>query len=210
MTFRVAEMQNCAYTVDDYESIQNRSAWKWIHKSRPTPLTGIKLLHLATRPSLESRYGELIYKIPYDVIIKNYLLARRDYSKEKDKIKSVEYRVACSQIHRLEINHMVIVCCKGDEELENFPILCLENQTRHFTPSEDTTTMGTSHSAKMLQYLYTDNRYENLTLSLYLPNDCLLSLSQDECGQDRVYHNPEWCHKKFKTPFFKGHCPSEQ
>ena len=77
--FRVAEMQNSCYMVDDCAKIQNRSDWKWIHKSETTPLTGIKLLHLVTQPFsvsgyddlLVSRYGDLMCKIPYNVVIEN-------------------------------------------------------------------------------------------------------------------------------------------
>ena len=103
---------------------------------------------------------------------------------------------------------MIIVCCKGDKELEKFPVLGQENQTKHYTPSEEITTMGIHYSAKMLQYTYANKRHENLTLSLYLPDDCQLSLSQEEYVQKNISHDPEWCHEKSKTPYFGGQCPS--
>jgi len=85
---------------------------------------GIKLFHLATQPFSVSecddlpvsRYVDLVCKIPYNVIIEKYLQARKNYGE-------VQYRAAYSQIHQQEINHMIIVCCKGDKELEKFPVL---------------------------------------------------------------------------------------
>jgi len=57
----------------------------------------------------------------------------------------------------------------------------MRNQTQHFKPSEkETTSMGIHYSAKILQYTYADKCHENLILSLYLPDDCQLSLSQEE------------------------------
>ena len=211
LAYRIAEMQHSSYMVDDYDNIQDSSVWKWIHKDRATPLAGIKLLHFATKSFSFSRYGDRVCKIPYDVITTRYLQARKHFSKEKDKIKAVAYRVACTQIHQKEINHMVIICCDGDDDkLKEFPILGPTFRTKHFTPKEELTLMGTRYSANMLQHSYSDQRYENLTLSLYLPDDCQLSLSQDDYTLKEVYHNTEWCHTKFKTPFFKGRCPSEK
>ena len=208
LVYRIAERDYSSFMVDDCDNIQNDSVWKWIYQGRVTPLTGIKLLHFATKSSLFSRYGDRECKVPFDVIIKIYLQARRHFSKEKDKINSVVYRVACTQIHQKEINHMVIISCDGDDDtLGELPILGPTFQTKHFTPKEESTLRGTRYSAKMLQHSYRDQRYENLTLSMYLPDDCQLSLSQEDYTLKEVHHNREWCHAIFKTPYLKGQCP---
>ena len=135
-----------SYMVDDYDNIEDISVWKWIYKDRATPLTGVKLLHFATRPFSFNRYGDRVCKIPYDVIITRYLQARKRFSKEKDKINSVAYRVACTQIHQKEINHMVVICCDGDDDkLRELPILGPTFRTKHFTPKEEPTLMGTRY-----------------------------------------------------------------
>ena len=210
IVFRIAEMQHSCYMVNDYRRIQDRLHWTWIHKSKYTPLTGIKLLHLSTRPFQFSRYGDVVCTIPYNVVITNYLQARKHFSEERDEIKSVVYRVACTQIHTQEINHMIIVCCDGDEELKEFSILGPDNVTQYFTPKAENTPKGINYSAKMLQYLYGDQRHEELTLSLYLPQQCQLSLSQRDYMLERVQHDSNWCHSKSKAPFFKGLCPSRR
>ena len=208
LVYRIAQRKYSSFMVDDLDNIQDDSVWKCIYQGRATPLTGIKLLHFATKSSPFSRYGDHECKIPFDVIIKRYLQARGDSSKEKDKINSVVYRVACTQIHQKEINHMVIISCDGDDDtLGELPILGPTFQTKHFTPKEESTLRGTRYSAKMLQHLYRDQRYENLTLSLYLPDDCQLSLPQEDYILGEVHHNTERCHAIFKTPYFKGRCP---
>ena len=208
IVFRITEMQHSCYMIDDYRRIQDRSHWTWIHKSKYTPLTGIKLLHFSTqRPFPFSRYGDRVCTIPYNVVITNYLQARKHYSKDKDNIKSVVYRVACTQIHKQEINHMIIICCDSDEELRKLPILGKDNTTRHFTPEVEDTSKGMNYSAKMLQYLYRDQRHEELTLSLYLPQECQLSLLLTDDMLETVQHDPNWCHNKSKAPFFTGSCP---
>ena len=205
IVFRIAEMQHSCYMVDDYRKIQDRSHWTWIHNSKHTPLTGIKLLHLSTkRPCQSSRYGDVVCTIPYNEVITNYLQTRKHFSKEKDK---VAYRVACTQIHTQEINHMIIICCDGDEELKDFPILGPDNITQHFTPEVENTPKGINYSAKILQYSYRDKRHEELTISLYLPQECQLSLSQ---RPEKVEHDSNWCHNKSKAPFFTGLCPSRR
>ena len=146
IAFRITEMQHSCYMIDDYTRIQDQSHWTWIHKSKYTPLTGIKLLHFSTRrPFPFSRYGDLVCTIPYNVVITNYLQARKHFSKDKDNIKSVVYRVACTQIHTQEINHMIIICCDSDEELKGLPILGLDNTTRHFTPEAENTLAGINY-----------------------------------------------------------------
>ena len=50
------------------------------------------------------------------------------------------YRVACTQIHQKEINHMVIISCDGDHDtLGELPILGPTFPTKHFTPKEEST-----------------------------------------------------------------------
>ena len=209
LVYRIAKKQYSSYMVDDCDNIQDSSIWKRIRPGDATPLTGIKLLHFATRSSQFSRYGDRECKISYDIIITRYLQARRHFSKEKHKINSVVYRVACTQIHQKEINHMVTICCDGDDDtLGELPILGPTFRTKHFTPKEESTPRGTRYSANMLQHLYRDQRYENLTLSLYLPDDCQLSLLQEDYILNEVHHKTEWCHTIFKTPNFKGPgCP---
>ena len=204
LVYRDAERKYSSFMVDDCDNIQDESVWKLIEKDRSvTPLTGIKLLHFATRSSPFSRYGDRECKIPFDVIINGYLQARGH--------SSVVYRVACTQIHQKEINHMVIISCDGDDDtLGELPILGPKFPTKHFTPKEESTPRGTRYSAKRLQHLYRKQhphrgqRYENLTLSLYLPDDCQLSLPQEDYTLRKVHHNREWCHKIFKTKNFEG------
>ena len=222
LVYRIAKKQYSSYMVDDCDNIQDSSIWKRIHPGNATPLTGIKLLHFATRRSYwfsrygdrvckipYSRYGDCECKVPYDIIITRYLQARRQFSKKKHKVNSVVYRVGCTQIYQKEINHMVIICCDGDDgTLGELPILGPTFQTKHFTPKDKSTPRGTRYSANMLQYLYRDHRHEKVTLSLYLPDDCQLSLSKKDYILNKVHHKTEWCHTIFKTPNFKGPgCP---
>ena len=187
LDYCIAEREYSSYMVNDCDNIEDMSIWKRIGPGNATPLTGIKLLHFATR---SSQYGDREYKIPFDVIITRYLQTRRHSSKEKDKINSVVYRVACTQIHQKEIKHMVIICCDGDDDtLGDLPILGPTFRTKHFTPKEESTPRGTRYSAKMLQHTYRDQLYENLTLSLYLPDDCQLQLSKEDYTLKEVHKN---------------------
>ena len=171
-----------------------------------TPLSGIKLCHFGTRPPIKySRYGDCMFKIPYDVMIKRYLQARL---KGKDGYTSVVYRVACTQVYYREINRIIMVGCDDDNELDMFPVAIdgLKSQTKYFKiiPTE------AGSIVKMLRYHYENGRHENLTLSFYLPDNCLLSLSQEDYTKLRVQHNPEWCHEMFKGFDLKGQCPSNK
>ena len=187
LDYCIAEREYSSYMVNDCDNIEDMSNWKRIGPGNATPLTGIKLLHFATR---SSQYGDREYKIPFDVIITRYLQTRRHFSKEKDKINSVVYRVACTQIRQKEINHMVIINCDGDHDiLKDLPILGPTFRTKHFTPKEESTPRGTRYSAKMLQHTYRDQLYENLTLSLYLPDDCQLQLSKEDYTLKEVHKN---------------------
>ena len=207
--------------MSDYHNIHDQSSRQLIDAhSTITPLTGIKLCHFGTKPSLipshlakdhlVSRYGYVMYKIPYDVIIKRYLQARQKYSKGKDECMSITYRVAYTQIYQKEINHMMMIGCDSDKELDAFPaIVESENLTQYCTPTKKITLNDTSYSAVMSQYLYKKKRHEDLTLSFYLPDDCQVSLSREDYTESVVEHDPEWCHVIFKSPYFSGQCPSE-
>ena len=220
IVYRTAAEKYSSY-ISNYHNIHDQSSWQLLDaRSTITPLTDIKLCHFGTKPPLipsrlakdhlVSRYGDVMYKIPFDVIIKKYLQAREKYNKEKDKCMSITYRVACTQIYQKEINHMMMIGCASDKELDAFPAIDeSENITQYFMPTKKITQTGTSYSAVMLQHLYKKKRHENLTLSFYIPDDCQVSLSQEDYTESVVEHDPEWCHEVFKSPYFSGQCPSE-
>ena len=216
--YRTAKNDYSSY-IGEYDSIDDHSTWQKIDTKTITPLKGIKLCHFGTKPPLipsrlardhlVSRYGNYMVEVPYDTLIKRYLQGRQKYRKEKDECMSVKYCVACTQIYRKEINHMVIVCCNSDKELSEFPAINeLDNPTQHFMPTNEITQTGTNYSATMSQYLYQKKRHENLTLSFYIPDDCQVSLLPEDYNESVVEHDSEWCHEVFKTPYFSGQCPS--
>lgn len=219
IVYRTAAPEYSSYMAKPH-NIHDYLSWQLIDaKKTITPLTGIKLCHFGTQPPLIkspltkkqiSRYGNVMYTISYDVMIKRYLQARQKCSKGKEVDTTVVYRVVCTQIYQKEINHMITICCKGDKELDAFPgIDGSANQTKYFIPKETVTQTGMSYSAKMLQNIYKMKRHENLTLSFYLPDECLVSLSQEDYTEEAVEHDPKWCHEIFKSPNFSGQCSSE-
>ena len=121
-------------------------------------------------------------------------------------------------MHTKKINHMVIIGCKCDPQLDKLPAIDLSSannvlkyQTRCFIPSEQITPAETNYSAEMSTYLYKNNkRREAVTLSFHLPHDSHLMISQEDYSYSKVKHDPQWCNETFKHHDFTGQCTSKK
>ena len=105
LNFKGKEMFFCRNNMEEYASyigvpIQNHLSLEVIDsESIITPLTGIKLCRFSTKPPLNkgyTMYGDHMFRIPYDVMMKRHLEVRRE---GKDECTSIVYRVACTQIY---------------------------------------------------------------------------------------------------------------
>jgi len=199
-TFRIAEIKYRSYLLTDPSQCHNRTTWKWIHQQAPNPLKNIKLSYFSTKHTSSSRYGPLQFRTSYECAIKQYLEARNRHCKTEAEYKSVVFRVGYTQIFRKEINKTVIVCCKEDDNLDEFPKLGPEHCSKYFTSNSD-------GSALLKLEDYGDSRHDETNLGFYLP-DCSLTFHMPRDGYIyEVNHNPYMCHEPLKTPYFKGCCP---
>ena len=200
-TFRIAEIECRSYLIEEKREYHNHTRWKWIHQQASNALKNIKLLYFSPNTTASSRYGPCQFRTTYENAINRYLEARNKHCKKKMEYKSIVFCVGYTQIFRKEINKVVIVCCEGDVNLEEFPKLGAGCYSKYFMPCSD-------GRAYLGLEQYKAARHDELSLAFYLPDNCYMAFSMPRDGCIcKVWHNPYKCHESFKKPYRKGFCP---
>ena len=162
-------------------------------------------LWFGTKRKDASIYGTYCFEFHFKKVLTKYVASRGNKS-------SICYRVGGTLLYTEEITHVVIICCKDDNECEPYPVI-EPTTTKYFKPPvpkiESTDHVGgsaeeTVYPAMMSAYIYSEvKRHEHVALAFYLPHDVVLQLdNQDGNLYDIKRDHVSYCPKasgKFKT-----------
>ena len=135
----------------------------------------------------------------FDFQLKNVL---KQYQQSRGRHSSICYRAGGTLLYKEEITHVVIVCCKHDQDYESYPLIDAIN-TKYFKPPKTEYIDSTytpckkqkldpyckDASAQSLEYFIPANvsrndglkeRHEHIALAFYLPHDSGLHLTNED------------------------------
>ena len=161
----------------------------------PKPITSDKddklgpVLWFSTMEDDADKYGPCQFEFKFESVIEAY-------QKSRGRSRNICYRAAGTLVYQGEISHVVLMCCKEDEEHKSFPLIT-DSNTKYFKPPVELD-KDSSHTELNFQVMInsynTASRHEHLILAVYLPEYRKLRFSNKDGSLRLTAHN-KYCIK---------------
>lgn len=190
----------------DYENYSKKYCSYYVQPGqRPIPMkpnnsspfmTFGPFVWFGTKADETDKYGPCQFEFNFASVLKAYQMCRNS----QDRIC---YRAAGTLVYKLEVCHIVMICCLNDKECQNYPLITANN-TQYFKPPSypsDTVPPNDLHFQTTINDY--QSRHDHLTFALYIPNNRGLHLSRNDGKINLTPHNSYCVASRSKKCYFR-------